>query len=587
MTGIPAGGAVGGGVTTTRHFVTTESGRQVHYRRAGRGPAVVLCHESPLSSVSLTDLVAWLSRRFTVIALDNPGYGSSDKLDHPDPLIGDYAEALAETLDALGLWRVQLYGAHTGAFIALEFAIRHPQRCAGLITDGLPVFDPDDTVELLGNYLPPWEPQWDGSHLTWAWTRYSDQQVFWPWFRKERAARLDMDMPSAAWLHEGVLDLLRAGDDFRIAYQAAFRYHSFATVERLVVPTRITAREDDLNHPDLARLPDPLPAGVSKHALPRERAAWAHELLRLYLELPPGDLAAPAPPPERRPAGAITRDYVDTPYGQLLARRLGPGGGGAAAGDGDTSSRPLLMLHASPGSAKQLEPLQRALAASGRQTIALDTLGNGDSDKPGWRAPRLEDYARVVGSALDALGLAEVDVYGTHTGAMIGLELALQQPGRVRGLVLDGITMFDEAETARILASYTPPLEPRWDGGHLLWAWTFLKDQMQFWPWFDRGNPSPWRNGELSAAQLNEWLVELLKSGESYPKGYRAAFSYPTREKLPQLAVPTLVCSHPGDPLAPFCEEAAHLSPRVTSQLLPHDTAGQAAALAAFLAATG
>ena len=146
MTGIPAGGAVGGGVTITRHFVTTPSGRQVHYRRAGQGPAIVLCHESPLSSVSLADLVAWLSRRFTVIAIDNPGYGSSDKLDHPDPLIGDYAEALAETLDALGIRRAQLYGAHTGAFIVLEFAIRYPERCAGLITDGLPVFDPDDTV---------------------------------------------------------------------------------------------------------------------------------------------------------------------------------------------------------------------------------------------------------------------------------------------------------------------------------------------------------------------------------------------------------------------------------------------------------
>lgn len=577
MTGVAAGGAVGGGVAIERRFVTTESGRQVHYRRAGRGPAIVMCHESPLSSVSLADAVAWLARRFTVIALDNPGYGNSDKLDHPDPEIGDFADALAETLDALGIQRAQLYGAHTGAFIVLEFAVRYPERTAAVLCDGLPLFEPADTAHLLGNYLPEWEPQWDGSHLLWAWLRYRDQHLFWPWFDTRREARLDIDMASPAWLHEGVLDMLRAGDDFRIAYTAAFRYHAYSRVEQLQVPAAIVARYDDLCYPDLAALPDPLPAGVLKRVLPRERPAWAHELMRLYLELPPGDLAPPVPRSEPLGAGRIIRDYVDTPYGQLCSRRLGPAGGAAPG------SRPLLMLHASPGSARMLEELQRGFAAAGLDTVSLDTLGNGDSDKPGWQAPRLEEYARVVGSALDALGLDEVDVYGTHTGAMIGLELAIQQPGRVRGLVLDGITMFDEAETARILASYTPPLAPCADGSHLLWAWSYLKDQTQFWPWFDRGNPSPWRNGELSPEALNVWLVELLKSGETYPKGYRAAFSYPTREKLRQLTVRTLVCSHPGDPLAVFCDEAARIAPNATAQLLPAATADQAAAMAAFL----
>lgn len=79
------------------------------------------------------------------------------------------------------------------------------------------------------------------------------------------------------------------------------------------------------------------------------------------------------------------------------------------------------------------------------------------------------------------------------------------------------------------------------------------------------------------------WLVELLKSGATYPKGYRAAFSYPTREKLRQLTVRTLVCSHPGDPLAVFCDEAARIAPNATAQLLPAATADQAAVMAGFL----
>lgn len=579
MTGVAGGNAAGAGVTVTRHFVTTASGRQVHYRRAGSGPAIVMCHESPLSSISLADAVAWLSRRFTVIALDNPGYGQSEQLDHHDPLIGEYAEALRETLDALGLQRVQLHGAHTGAFIALEFALRYPERAAALLTDGLPVFDPDDTVNLLGNYLPKWEPQWDGSHLLWAWMRYRDQHIFWPWFEKRRDARLDIDMASATWLNEGVLDMLRAGDDFRIAYTAAFRYHSFPRVQELQVPTAIIAREDDLNHPDLAKLPDPLPAGVFKLAVPRERRAWAAEMLRIYSELPPGDVAPPPPPVARRPgagpAARITRDYADTPYGQLLVRRLG---------DPVPGQLPLLMLHASPGSAVQLEPLQRALAAAGRETIALDTLGNGESDKAPWTAPAIADYANAVAHALDALGLERVDAYGSHTGATIALELALAHPARIGSVVLDGAPLFTPEEVAEALARYTPPLEPRDDGTHLLQAWNFLKDGLHFFPWFDKRSQAMLHMEGISAADLNTWCVEMLKSGETYPKAYRAAFRYPTRERLPQLAARTLVCSVAADPLAASSEEAAGLAPAGRWAALPDDPAAQSAVIAGFLA---
>ncbi|MEZ5099992.1 MAG: alpha/beta fold hydrolase [Thermoleophilia bacterium] len=114
------------------------------------------------------------------------------------------------------------------------------------------------------------------------------------------------------------------------------------------------------------------------------------------------------------------------------------------------------MLHASPGSARLLHGLIRRLLP-GRPVLALDTLGNGESDRPPgwdrphgvpaapiapWDAPTIADYAGVVAEALDALGLDEVDVYGSHTGGLIGMELAiLLGPGRVRGLVVDGVTL--------------------------------------------------------------------------------------------------------------------------------------------------
>src|SRR5438132_1626887 len=60
--------------SVTRHFVTV-NGRQVHYRRAGSGPPVILRHESPRSSVALVPTLEALAPRFTAIAIDTAGDG--------------------------------------------------------------------------------------------------------------------------------------------------------------------------------------------------------------------------------------------------------------------------------------------------------------------------------------------------------------------------------------------------------------------------------------------------------------------------------------------------------------------------------
>ena len=97
---------------------------------------------------------------------------------------------------------------------------------------------------------------------------------------------------------------------------------------------------------------------------------------------------------------------------------------------------PLVMLHASPGSAKQLEGLIAPLAAH-RRVVALDTRGNGDSTPLPIDSPTIHDFAAATIEALDALDLGRCDLYGTHTGASIAMEVALAQPQRVRRLVLD------------------------------------------------------------------------------------------------------------------------------------------------------
>ncbi|MGA1498552.1 MAG: alpha/beta fold hydrolase, partial [Steroidobacteraceae bacterium] len=91
--------------------------RQVHVRRAGRGPAVLLLHQSPLSSRAVLPLLGRLSAAHNCIAPDTPGYGLSDPLPAGVDMEG-LAAAVIELADTLGLEQFALYGFHTGAMIA-------------------------------------------------------------------------------------------------------------------------------------------------------------------------------------------------------------------------------------------------------------------------------------------------------------------------------------------------------------------------------------------------------------------------------------------------------------------------------------
>jgi poly(3-hydroxyalkanoate) depolymerase len=78
-------------------------------------------------------------------------------------------------------------------------------------------------------------------------------------------------------------------------------------------------------------------------------------------------------------------------------------------------------------------PLVAAL--EGRQTIAFDAPGTGESALP--RRPlRIKDLARIAGKLLDQLDFDRVDVLGVSFGGAVAQQLAFQEPERVRKLVL-------------------------------------------------------------------------------------------------------------------------------------------------------
>jgi len=77
----------------------------------------------------------------------------------------------------------------------------------------------------------------------------------------------------------------------------------------------------------------------------------------------------------------------------------------------------------------------RPVLAAGHRTIALDNRGVGQSEVPAGPYP-IPVMASDALAVLDAAGIESAHVFGISMGGMIAQELALQNPKRVRSLIL-------------------------------------------------------------------------------------------------------------------------------------------------------
>lgn len=248
----------------------------------------------------------------------------------------------------------------------------------------------------------------------------------------------------------------------------------------------------------------------------------------------------------------VRRGFVDVAEGQVHYREC--------VHESGESAPALVMLHASPGSAKMLEPLMVALA-HGRRVVALDTLGNGDSSAPAVNEPAIEYFSDGHLRALDALGIPRFDLYGTHTGANIAVELTLQQPERVRRLILDGMSLYSVEQRADMLRNYAPPVEIDLNGSQLNYVWHFVRDAFLFWPWYRRDAEHLRAVGLPSAEALHDKVVEVLKATRTFHLPYNAAIAYDKVPRLPLLTTPTLLACSRDDMLMEYFEDLRRLMP--------------------------
>jgi len=100
------------------------------------------------------------------------------------------------------------------------------------------------------------------------------------------------------------------------------------------------------------------------------------------------------------------------------------------------TGRPLVLVHGLGSRALDWANLIPRLIAGGHRVYALDLLGYGRSAQPRDAGYSIADQAVMVEGFLDSQHLQQVDLAGWSMGGWIAMRVALQQPERIRRLVL-------------------------------------------------------------------------------------------------------------------------------------------------------
>ncbi len=152
------------------------------YQSAANAPVVVLLHGSPGDHRDFTKLAPALAKRYRVITLDLPGFGSSSHA-IPDYSNRAHARYVLEMLDQLHVRQAHFVGFSMGGGVALNVADIAPDRVTSLtMLSGIGVQE----MELLGNY-----------HLNHA---IHGAQLAFLWF-------LQKGFPHFGWLDRSMINL--------------------------------------------------------------------------------------------------------------------------------------------------------------------------------------------------------------------------------------------------------------------------------------------------------------------------------------------------------------------------------------------
>src|SRR5437773_9503876 len=107
-------------------------GAKIHYVETGTGAPLILIHGLADNVAVWDSVISPLAARFHVVALDQIGFGRSDK-----PLLNYRVSTFVDFLDGflneLKIKRASLVGNSLGGWVAADFALKHPDRIERLV----------------------------------------------------------------------------------------------------------------------------------------------------------------------------------------------------------------------------------------------------------------------------------------------------------------------------------------------------------------------------------------------------------------------------------------------------------------------
>ena len=439
--------------------------REVHLLTAGRGTPLLLVHGSPNSSDALRPLIAFLAQEFFVIAPDTPGNGGSTPLPDDASTLGDYADALRDLLDALGLSQVGAYGYHSGASTVAELGRRYPHRLSALVCDGLPIWSERELREFEEGFFQSYAPVHDGSHLMRLWSRLIDQNWYFPWHRGAKGRQVRFDLNDTARLHDRAMELLIAGDAHMAPYRAVLESNSAERLHALTVPTLVMCHNDDVIAKHFHRLPN---APMVRRSRFKSRKHMRFRVRDWFAE----HAREAALPPTTRMFEQGQNRFVDLRYGQVFVR------GGSDPG--------AMWLH-DVGESSRTAPATR---------VSFDLPGHGLTDIECPHDPY--DLVRLIEDVFEALH-ADPSAPGI-LGAGLGYQLANMLSGTQSEL--------------RSTPCQVPEIDPRWDGGHLAAAWHYCRFRSQYRRWDNRIPQGRLNHPLPSPEDLHLQMIDLLRAGE-------------------------------------------------------------------------
>ena len=242
----------------------------------------------------------------------------------------------------------------------------------------------------------------------------------------------------------------------------------------------------------------------------------------------------------------MKRSFIDGPFGQIHLRTWYP------SQRKKIIKTPLFLIHPTTHSGNYFAGFDE-LMAKDREVIAMDSPGFGQS-APTSRLPSIQDFAKAAGAVLKAEGFdakgsrPQIDVLGSHTGALTATELAIRNPKLIRRVIFAGVPFLTGQDRKTAYQRNVIPYILNYDGSHIMDRWKSYSYAM------DAG---------VSLERIQQHFGDLMQAFPNSWKGYHAAFSYESEKRIPNMSQSALLISTAGS-LQEETKAAANLYPNAS-----------------------